>query len=287
MLAIFICLPAFAPRGGMRRPEPAGGALAARARQPLLQVKQKDGGGAPSLFGRGAMPEGQGAVDELRQLRKQAFLDWASSEDYADKLVNLYGATMLLISLPVAYTTFDRLPEEIPQLLISANMGTLVFMIGFVLRLRLSWGLVGERLREKKSYYEANQVGNFFTKDREERGRDQLLVKEVVSPSLRRIDVSLYAIFAALILTVGVGEVVTAIEGEAGPATLSPVVGEEAIRFNNKLRGDDEFAAREQQRARRRADENGEGVKPLYCDSRYYKILAGGNGQGGVGCGGE
>ena len=27
------------------------------------------------------------------------------------------------------------------------------------------------------------------------------------------------------------------------------------------------------------------GVKPVYCDSRYYKILAGGNGQGGVGCG--
>ena len=27
-----------------------------------------------------------------------------------------------------------------------------------------------------------------------------------------------------------------------------------------------------------------ENVKPLYCDSRYYKILAGGNSQGGVGC---
>ena len=30
-----------------------------------------------------------------------------------------------------------------------------------------------------------------------------------------------------------------------------------------------------------------ENIKPLYCDSRYYKILAGGNGQGGVGCGGS
>ena len=88
-----------------------------------------------------------------------------------------------------------------------------------------------------------------------------------VAPALRRIDVSLYAITAALILTVGVGEVVTAIEGENGPATLKPVVGDEAVRFTNKLRADDGFAAREQARARRRADENGEGVKPLYCDS--------------------
>jgi len=43
----------------------------------------------------------------------------------------------------------------------------------------------------------------------------------------------------------------------------------------------------EQARARERfggdADSQ-ENLKPLYCDSRYYKILAGGNGQGGVGC---
>ena len=31
-------------------------------------------------------------------------------------------------------------------------------------------------------------------------------------------------------------------------------------------------------------DPDGTGVKPGYCDSRYYKILAGGNSQGGVGC---
>ena len=29
---------------------------------------------------------------------------------------------------------------------------------------------------------------------------------------------------------------------------------------------------------------DGEGVLPTYCNSRYYKILAGGNSQGGVGC---
>lgn len=56
---------------------------------------------------------------------------------------------------------------------------------------------------------------------------------------------------------------------------------------NPRLRADDEFAAKEQQRALRKMQDDGSGVKPAYCDSRYYKILAGGNGQGGVGCGGQ
>lgn len=54
-----------------------------------------------------------------------------------------------------------------------------------------------------------------------------------------------------------------------------------------RLRADDEFAAKEQQRALRKMQDDGSGVKPAYCDSRYYRILAGGNGQGGVGCGGQ
>jgi len=52
----------------------------------------------------------------------------------------------------------------------------------------------------------------------------------------------------------------------------------------NRLRGDDEFAKIQQERALRKGDPDGTGVKPGYCDSRYYKILAGGNSQGGVGC---
>ena len=47
----------------------------------------------------------------------------------------------------------------------------------------------------------------------------------------------------------------------------------------------DERDEREQKRAQRKMNEDGTGVRPVYCDSRYYKILAGGNGQGGVGCG--
>ena len=57
-------------------------------------------------------------------------------------------------------------------------------------------------------------------------------------------------------------------------------------RFDNRLRGDDEFARQEQIRAQSRGDIEGNAM-PTYCNSRYYKILAGGNSQGGVGCGGS
>ena len=53
--------------------------------------------------------------------------------------MKLYAAIMLLISLPVSYTTFHQLPFELPQLLIAANIGTLAVMIPFVLRLRVGW----------------------------------------------------------------------------------------------------------------------------------------------------
>lgn len=114
--------------------------------------------------------------------------------------------------------------------------------------------------------------------------RDQLTQKENVAPVLRRLDVSLIQLALGLALTLGAGEAVTVVEGENGPATLKTLTGDDATRFTNRLRSDEDFAAREQERGLRRMQEDGSGVKPGYCDSRYYKILAGGNGQGGVGC---
>jgi hypothetical protein len=43
------------------------------------------------------------------------------------------------------------------------------------------------------------------------------------------------------------------------------------------------FYQAEQQKQLNKARVGGE-MRPLYCDSRYYRIMAGGNGQGGVGC---
>ena len=106
---------------------------------------------------------------------------------------------------------------------------------------------------------------------------------ELTDESFRAIAgcASLAALVLALALSFGSAEALTILQGESGPATLKTLVGDDARRFDNRLRGDDEFAREQQRRAQ---DRNPDDIKPAYCDSRYYKILAGGNGQGGVGC---
>jgi len=270
----------------LRTVQPAiGGArLGVRARAlPLMQ--ETDTKPAPFSFFQQNVPEDQQPVVELQNLRQQAFYDWVDDDDYGGKLRNLWIGIMFFFSLPISYATYDQLPYELPQLFLSANLGTLAVMLPFIVRLRVGWGFVSKRLRAKASYYEAEQRGLMARKDRETQTRDRLIEKTEVAPNLRRIDASIAATIAALFVTLASAEAVTVLEGENGPSTLKTLSGDAAIDYTNRLRGDDAFAAREQARAQRKADENGEGVKPAYCDSRYYKILAGGNGQGGVGCG--
>jgi len=260
--------------------------LVPRSRGVLLQVDKAERPAPFAFFQRDDdVPVDQTPVFELQALRSQPFYDWAdTSEGLKGNLFKLFVGITLLLSLPVSYNTYHQLPFELPQLIIAANLGTLAVMIPFVLRLRVGWTSVSTRLKQKSFYYESQQRGLFARKDRAEAGRDRLIQKETVAPILRRLDVSVIALIAALFLTFVSAEAITAFEGESGPTTLKTIYGDEAIQFTNRLRGDDAFARREQERAQRKADANGEGLQPGYCDSRYYKILAGGNGQGGVGC---
>ena len=123
------------------------------------------------------MPVDQQPVMEMQALRAQPFYDWADTpESYRKNLGDLWKFTMLFISLPVSYTTFSVLPYEFPQLFLAANIGTLTAMLPFVVRLRVGWGFVSERLREKETYYEAQQRGLFARKDREVRLRSRRLL---------------------------------------------------------------------------------------------------------------
>jgi len=186
-------------------------------------------------FGPNEVPEDQQPVVEMRNLRREPFYDWADDDEkYKQKLTDLYVYTSLLLSLPIAYTTFNVLPDEIPQIILSANIGTFATMLPFVVRLRVGWGFVSERLREKETYFEAKQRALFATKDRETIARDRLIYKTQVKPILRRIDASIVAVAAALILSVGAGEVVTLLEGEAGPSTLKTFYGQEARDITNR-----------------------------------------------------
>ena len=257
-----------------------------RARPVLLrdEATETPSTTAPVPFFQPNVPDDQQAIQELRVLRQQAFMNWPADEAYTSRLRGLYQNIMLFASLPIAYVTFDQLPQELPQLFIAANIGTFAVMIPFIARLRVTWGLTGQRLRAKDSYYEANQRGLFANKDRGTQLRDRLAERDEVQPALRRMDVSLAATVAALFLSLTGGEALTLALGEAGPATLKTLSGNEAIGYTNRLRFDENFARREQQRALRKQQEDGSGVRPVYCDSRYYRILAGGNSQGGVGC---
>jgi len=260
---------------------PARRALPVQLQQQDQEEKQS---GFVLPFLQPAVPEDQQVQTELRELKKQKFMDWPTDDGYNGRLGDLYQGISLFVSLPIAYTTFYNLPGELPNLFVAANLGTVVAMVPFVLRLRVGWGFVSQRLRERQTYYEANQRGLFARKDKAEVLRDRLVEQQEVRPVLRRIDASLAGLALALLLSVGSTEVVTALQGESGPATLKTLTGDEARRFDNRLKGDDEFAAEQQRRAQTR---NPDEIKPAYCDSRYYKILAGGNGQGGVGCGGQ
>jgi len=242
-------------------------------------------GGGPALpfLSRRPLPEQQQPVNAFQDLTSKPFFDWPMTDEYNGKLFNLYLVMMAIVGLPVAYTTFDVLPKELPQLFLSANIGTLaVAMLPFTIRLRWGWGFISGRLKKERLYYEQQERGFFARKDRESQFRDQQLRQTQVLPVLLRIDFSIAAVIAALVLSLASGEVLTVSLGEAGPATLKTLTGDAAIQFDTRLRRDNDFAAREQRRQQERRPD-----MPAYCDSRYYRILAGGNSQGGVGCGGQ
>lgn len=262
---------------------PAPGAVT-RAHAPLMQQQDTEQRRFALPFLQPGVPADQQPTTEMRTLRKQAFMDWADDDEYTSRLGQLYQGIMLFLSLPIAYTTFYNLPGELPNLLVAANIGTVAAMIPFVLRLRVSWGFISSRLQDRSTYYEANQRGFEEKKKKEDLYRDRLVEKQQVRPILARLDRSLAALALASVLSLGSAEALTVLQGDAAPATLKTLTGDDARRFENRLKGDNDFAAEQQRRALMR---NPDDAKPTYCDSRYYKILAGGNGQGGVGCGGQ
>ena len=124
-------------------------------------------------------------------------------------------------------------------------------------------------LRESVFYYEAQQTGLFARKDDEMLLRDRLIEQTQVAPVLRRIDLSIGALAAALVLSLTAAEVLVVVQGDAAPTTMKTLSADDARRFvSDRDAGGGVGSASSRQ--------------PAYCDSPYYKSLA----QGGVGsCG--
>ena len=151
----------------------------AHARAPHVRMQQQEQkekqGRFPLPFLQPGVPADQQPTAEMRNLRSQFAMDWADDDGYTERLFDLYKGLMLFLSLPISYVTFYNLPQELPNLLVAANIGSIVAMVPFVARLRVGWGFVSQRLLDRNTYYEANQRGYVATKDKADILRDRLI----------------------------------------------------------------------------------------------------------------
>lgn len=229
------------------------------------------------------VPVEDNPIVQLKEIRKEAFMDWGQSdEEWREQMIVLYLFISGFLSWPIAYVTYYVLPKELPNLITTANIGTFPAMFIFLWNLRSKWDDIAYNLRSKKIVFEDEGFWQ-ERKAKEEIQRDRLILQQEVMPTLNRIDRSLVITFGWSIASLILAEAVVVIEGDDGPVTPKALTGSRAIDFNNRLIADDEFAAEEQARARSRPGPNGK-IQPTYCQSRYYKILAGNDGQGGMGC---
>lgn len=180
-LASFALSAAYTCQPAAGRPCRASARAPTRAVAPLLTAEQ-DVQGERRIFPflQAKVPLSQQPLTELRELEARAFFDWAQTDAYNGKIQKLFNSIMLFASLPIAYTTYSELPAEIPQLVLSASIGTFAVLIPFIIRLRVGWGYVSQRLTERRTYYEASQRGLFANKDRETRLRDRLIQQQAV-----------------------------------------------------------------------------------------------------------
>ena len=95
--------------------------------------------------------------------------------------VSQVGSVSVPDARSIMIQPWDRtILSGIEKAILAANIGTFAVMLPFIARLRVGWGYVSERLKERKTYYEANQRGLFATKDREMQLRDRLSQQQEV-----------------------------------------------------------------------------------------------------------
>lgn len=211
------------------------------------------------------VPEAQQPAQELADLKEAPFFAWGQLEDdeFLSRIGKVYGASLVFPSLPIALVTYP-LDEQPIQALLSANVGSLAFIILLMLRLYGGWSYIGNRLQEEVGYYEeTGWYDGFMSRKPEEiKARDQLLYKDQVAPTVARLQK-----FGAAAAGLFVG--CTVLLNVAAP---DDPYAQFETGYLAALQADDQVAAKEAERAKKR------GNKPTYCDSRYYRTVAGGGG---------
>ena len=135
-------------------------------------------------------PVSQQPAQEFEDLKAAPMYSWGQLEDiaFAKRLALLYGGVFVVVSLPIALTTY-QFPGEVLPALLSANVGTLALVAVLMVRLAVGWSYIGDRLTKDVGYYEDSgwYDGYMAVKPPEIRNRDKLLFDLEVQPAVERV----------------------------------------------------------------------------------------------------
>mmetsp|Transcript_18924 Transcript_18924/g.24345 ORF Transcript_18924/g.24345 Transcript_18924/m.24345 type:complete len:280 (-) Transcript_18924:64-903(-) len=214
-------------------------------------------------FGAEAVPEGQRPVNEYLDMTKQPLFGWASNDNGNQglliRLAGVYAISFGTVCWPIAGATYTQ-ENFLLQKLAAANVGA-VTLIGFLLlRLYSGWGYVGTRLTSKAIEYEETgwYDGDFELKTDAERKRDKFLYNDKVKPVENRLK-----LFSAVVGGIWIASII----GFNVANSQNPTFDEYDPSMLERLRYDEKLAEKVS---------SSSGGKPTYCDSRYYRAVAGG-----------
>jgi hypothetical protein len=214
-------------------------------------------------FGAEAVPEGQRPVNEYLDLLRQPLFGWASEESgnkgLMIRLLAVYAVVFGVVCYPISGATFTQ-EGYLLQKIAASNVGALLLMLLLMVRLYSGWGYIGARLRSKTIEFEETgwYDGDVEEKTEEEKKRDQFLYQSNVKPvedRLKSFTLVIGGLWIAACISLNVSLSIKPIFDEYDPTML------EQLRYDDKLAG----VAAEQSYG-----------KPTYCDSRYYRAVAGG-----------
>ena len=99
----------------------------------------------------------QQPAQEFREMKRQAFFDWAEQDDgeYYARVGYVFAVLSLVLGLPIALSAGNSL-LTLDSVLITL-VGGAAPTLAFVLRLRTGWGYISNRLSEKEVYYESKR----------------------------------------------------------------------------------------------------------------------------------
>jgi hypothetical protein len=201
--------------------------------------------------------------NEYINLINQPTFNWATTENGGDvglllRLLVTYIAFFVIVCYPISGATYIN-DGYIVQKLTASNVGAISVIFILVLRLYSGWGYIGSRLQSKVIEYEVTgwYDGEVEEKSDTEKARDLFLYRSNVAPVEERLRKFCYIVGSLWIASCLAFNVAT---------SMNPIFNQYDPTMLEKLAYDDKIAGIVQSQS------NG---RPTYCDSRYYRAVAG------------